>query len=385
MRSVIYNLTIQLLLSFSCVACSQGLSGQQFAYSDEGNPTDSTETTQTIRLLFAGDLMQHQAQIDAARQGDTYVYDSYFERVKDRIKEADVAVGNLEVTLGGKPYKGYPCFSAPDEYLTAIQEAGFDVLLTANNHCLDRRKKGLERTIQLLDEKGTLHAGTYTNQEERAQQYPLLIEKNGFRIVLLNYTYGTNGIPVNEPNIVNFIQKEVMEQDITEAHAMNPDVIIACMHWGDEYQLLPNNQQSKLANWLFAQGVDHIIGSHPHVVQPAEVRTDSVTGQKHLLVYSLGNFISNMSKRNTDGGMMVELDLQKDSICTLKDCRYALVWTGRPVITGKKNLILYPADTPADEMNEASRQRMRLFLNDSRKLFEKHNKGIDEFFFQKTE
>ena len=140
-----------------------------------------------ISLLFVGDLMQHQAQIDAARQGDGYNYNDCFRHVKKEISEADMAIGNLEVTLGGKPYRGYPAFSAPDEYLNAIKEAGFDVLLTANNHCLDKGKLGLERTILMLDSLKIHHAGTYRNPEERHKSYPLLIEKNGFRIVLLKY------------------------------------------------------------------------------------------------------------------------------------------------------------------------------------------------------
>lgn len=128
-----------------------------------------------ISLLFVGDLMQHQAQIDAARQGDGYHYDDCFRHVKDEISRADVSVGNLEVTLGGKPYRGYPVFSAPDEYLYAIKDAGFDVLLTANNHCLDKRKTGLERTIRMLDSLKIPHAGTYSNPEERRKNYPLVI------------------------------------------------------------------------------------------------------------------------------------------------------------------------------------------------------------------
>lgn len=165
-----------------------------------------------ISLLFVGDLMQHQAQIDAARQGDGYNYNDCFRHVKKEISEADMAIGNLEVTLGGKPYRGYPVFSAPDEYLYAIKEAGFDVLLTANNHCLDKGKLGLERTILMLDSLKIHHAGTYRNPEERHRNYPLLIEKNGFRIVLLNYTYGTNGFKTDAPNMVNYINLEQIKK-----------------------------------------------------------------------------------------------------------------------------------------------------------------------------
>lgn len=154
-----------------------------------------------ITLLFVGDLMQHQAQIDAAHVSEgKYDYSSCFSLIKEQISQADLAIGNLEVTLGGRPYRGYPMFSAPDEYLQAIKDAGFDILLTANNHCLDRGKKGMERTIQLLDSSGIRYAGTYKNLSERRQRYPLFINRNGFRIALLNYTYGTNGIKATSPN-----------------------------------------------------------------------------------------------------------------------------------------------------------------------------------------
>lgn len=113
--------------------------------------SSSQETKDKVTLLFVGDLMQHQGQIDAARTPQGYDYSACFKLVKDEIDSADIAIGNLEVTLGGKPYKGYPQFSAPDEFLYAIRDAGFDVLLTANNHCLDRGQKGLERTIAKLD------------------------------------------------------------------------------------------------------------------------------------------------------------------------------------------------------------------------------------------
>lgn len=244
-----------------------------------------------ITLLFAGDLMQHQAQIDAARQGGGYDYTDCFKHVKQEISKVDLAIGNLEVTLGGKPYSGYPAFSAPDEYLYAIKDAGFDVLLTANNHCLDRRKKGLERTILMLDSLEIPHAGTYINKEEREKGYPLLVERKGFRVALLNYTYGTNGIETTSPNVVNYIDKEQIKRDILDARRKFPDVIIACMHWGIEYRSLPERSERELADWLIAQGVDHVIGSHPHVLQPMEIKKDARTPARHVVVYSLGNFI----------------------------------------------------------------------------------------------
>lgn len=375
----------------------------------------------TLRLLFVGDLMQHQGQIDAARTARGYDYSACFAYVKEVISQADFAVANLEVTLGEKPYRGYPAFSAPDEYLTAIHDAGFNVLLTANNHCLDRGRKGLERTLRLIDSLHIPVAGTYTDIEDRRTRYPLLLEKKGFRIALLNYTYGTNGIPVPSPAVVNLIDTTVIAQDIEKARQLHPDVLLACMHWGVEYQSLPGKEQQKLAQWLFAKGVDHIIGAHPHVVQPIEVHTDSLTRQKRLVAYSLGNFISNMSARRTDGGLMLQMEFVKNGAekertslkgekertslkgekerkeeekksreeekrgAQLKKCEYYLVWTDRPIHSKKKNHQILPINFPADSLTVNSRNLLNLFTKDTRKLLDKENKGIEEqFFYEKN-
>lgn len=332
-----------------------------------------------IRLLFVGDLMQHQAQIDAARTSQGYDYSDCFKHVKAKISRADIAIGNLEVTLGGKPYRGYPAFSAPDEFLYALKDAGFDVLLTANNHCLDRGKKGVLRTVVLLDSLGIAHTGTFVDSDEREKQYPLLVEKNGFRIVFLNYTYGTNGLRPQSPVMVNYIDKEQMQTDILKARLMRPDVIIACMHWGQEYQSLPAKEVRELADWLLAQGVDHIVSSHPHVIQPIEVRKDENSPARHLVVYSLGNFISNMSRIHTDGGLILELDLKKAAgITRLSDSRYTFVWTSRPVLSGNSNFELYLPSVSSDSIRNQELRLMNRYLELSRALMRKHNKGIKE-------
>ena len=338
-----------------------------------------------ISLLFAGDMMQHQGQIDAARQSDgSYDYTPCFQYVKDEISGVDVAIANLEVTLAGRPYKGYPQFSAPDEFAQAIKDAGFDVLITANNHCLDRRRNGLERTIQMLDSFQIPHVGTYVNEEERERLYPLIIQKNGFRIAMLAYTYATNGIQVQSPNIVNYIDKEQILEDIANARKQKVDAIIACMHWGVEYRLLPEKQEKDMADWLISHGVDHVIGGHPHVLQPMEVRPGEYTASRHVVVYSLGNYISNMSASNTDGGAMVKLELKKvGHLAVLDNCSYSLVWTSRPSLRNDGgNYLLYPAENPPRDISDAESIRLNRFLNAARNLFKKNNIGIKGYFFE---
>jgi len=298
--------------------------------SAEELPSDST---QRLSILVAGDLMQHDVQIKCASMPDgSYDYSSYFSWVKPEIERADVAIANLEVTLGGRPYKGYPQFSAPDEYLTAIKEAGFDLLFTSNNHSCDRGLKGVVRTIQMCDSIGMPHMGTYVDSMARVAQYPYLLEKNGFRIALLEFTYGTNEIPTPVPTHVNRIDTAQIAGDIRKAKSMNPDLIIAFPHWGIEYETLPRKSMVNLAQWLINKGVDHVIGGHPHVIQPIEFRVDSLSGEQHLVAYSLGNFVSDQAGFPKYGGMMLRLELEKEpgKKTKISDCGYMLTFVARP-------------------------------------------------------
>jgi poly-gamma-glutamate synthesis protein (capsule biosynthesis protein) len=331
-----------------------------------------------VKLLFAGDAMQHQSQIDAARTPDGYDYSSYFELVRNRIEAADVAIVNLEVTLAGKPFTGYPTFSAPDEFAEELKRSGFDVFLTANNHVLDKGQKGLFRTLAILDSLGIKHLGSYTDRNNRNLTYPLMLVKNGFRMALLNYTYGTNGLTVRPPNIVNYIQKDSILRDINAAKQLNPDIIIANMHWGLEYRLTPNSEQAALADFLTENGVNLVIGSHPHVVQPINIQKegDSI---KNVIVYSLGNFVSGMKAPNTDGGMLVDVELSKDKngAVRIDSCNYSLVWVHKPVENGKVCIQLIPVSEYEDEikgkafLGGSDYERMMRFVRTAKTVIEK--------------
>ncbi len=327
-----------------------------------------------LSILIAGDFMQHGSQITAALQPDSsYNYDECFARVKPVIEDADVAIGNLEVTLGGKPYAGYPQFRAPDEYLQAIVDAGIDIILTANNHCLDSGKHGLERTIMMMDSVGVPHIGTYVDEFERDENYPYILEQNGIRVAILNFTYGTNGLAVEEPNIVNMMDTAIIAVDLITAKEVNPDVIIAIPHWGIEYQSLPSKEQRRMADWLIDNGVDHVIGGHPHVAQPMELLNDG----KNFVAYSLGNVISNQSKPNTYGGYMVRLDFVKnDSLTMLSDCAYIPYWVSRPHDNGfKHNYRMLPLDEPDSLLTKKERQQRDTISESMRTLFKGHNVG----------
>ncbi len=285
---------------------------------------------QKVSFLFAGDAMQHKAQLDVAKTKDGYDYSAYFKYVTDEIKEADIAIVNLEVTLPGTAYTGYPRFGAPDEFAYSLKDAGFDVFLTANNHILDKGKKGLERTVTVLDSMKVKHTGVFADEEKRDLYYPLMMIKNGIRIAMLNYTYGTNGYVVTKPNIVNYIDKKQILKDIDLAKLMKADIIIANMHWGYEYILKQNKEQEDLANFLLKNGVRLVIGSHPHVVQPIDIKKkeDKI---ENIVVYSLGNLVSAMKPVNTTGGMMVKIDISKDkdNVIHIDSCSYSLVWVNK--------------------------------------------------------
>lgn len=270
--------------------------------------------TDTLRLLFAGDIMGHAPQIKSAEVGpNQYDYRPCFRYVKPILEQADIAIGNLELTLPGKgPYSGYPMFRSPDALAVALRDAGFDILVTANNHSNDSRGPGVVSTLETVRNLGFQQTGTFKNQRDRNLFYPLMVYRNGFKLALLNYTYDTNGVPTQAPTIVNLIDTVQMAADLAEARARKPHFIIVVMHWGLEYQLQENAEQRKLAQFLIRNGADMIIGSHPHVVQPIKVETARMPDgaeKSAVVVYSLGNFISNQQKPGTDGGILFQVDL----------------------------------------------------------------------------
>ena len=210
----------------------------------------SSNSTEKIRLLFAGDIMGHGPQIRSAEviKNQHYNYYPCFEYVKPIISQADLAIANLELSLPGEPpYQGYPIFRSPDDLVPALRDAGFDLLLTANNHCNDARRKGIEHAIYTLRENSFYQTGTFLNKEERELFYPLVVYKKGFKLAFLNYTFSTNKIPQVPPTLINQIKLNEIREDMLTAQALQPDAIIVTLHWGKEYRLKESQEQKRLS------------------------------------------------------------------------------------------------------------------------------------------
>lgn len=285
---------------------------------DSENQKEKVDTTFTMTAI--GDVLCHNTQYWDAYNKDTDTYDfSYvFEDIKHYFEATDLSIGNLETSFAGKErgYSNYPTFNSPDALAYDLKEMGLDIITTAGNHCLDMGFSGLSKTIDVLDDTGLKHLGTYKTQEERDQVF--ITDVKGIKIAFINYTYGTNGIPVpsDKEFCVNLIDKDLIKKDLKSAKSQNVDMIVACMHWGTEYRTTANEEQEELADFLFQNGVDIILGNHPHVLEPMEKRTVTLedgTTKDGFVIYACGNFICDQNAENTRNSIILNLTITKHS------------------------------------------------------------------------
>ncbi|MBP3317972.1 MAG: CapA family protein [Alistipes sp.] len=325
------------------------------------NGVDSTTLRHRVRIVAAGDLMMHTPQLSAARQQNgEYDFSNTFEFVTPYFQDADIAIVNLETTLAERPpYAGYPCFRSPKAVAGAMRDAGIDVVALANNHCCDGGSSGIRTTIKTLDSLGFKRLGVYADSVDYNCNNILYLKQNNISFAIVNYTYGTNGLPVPRGMIVNRIDTVAMASDFAAAKRRGVDCLVAVVHWGNEYERKPNREQQRLADFMRRHGVDIILGSHPHVVQ--RVEADSVDG---VTLWSMGNFVSNQSKRYCNGGLMGVIDVERVGDGPL---RYKLnvvpVWVKRP----EYKIIPQPiGDTM--QMGAYYRQIYDLFMADTKSL-----------------
>ncbi|MBE6816806.1 MAG: CapA family protein [Ruminococcaceae bacterium] len=293
---------------------------QEAATTEEAKPQDAKVT-----MVAVGDNLIHNTLIDAGKQDDGSLdYNSFYEEIKQYIEPADIAIINQETMLGGKDfeYSGYPMFNTPWEVGDAARAAGFDVFTCATNHAMDVGSAGILKELEYFKKHPEVLA-VGTNESEAEQNTIDYYEKNGINFAFLNYTYGTNGIslPADKPYVVNMLKKEKVEKDIKEARR-HADVVVVLPHWGTENSHEVNEQQKEYVKLFSSLGVDIVIGTHHHVLQPVEWVTNAETGKKMLVYYSIGNFISHQVNRNQMVGGMAEITVErKDGAITITNAK----------------------------------------------------------------
>ena len=315
---------------------------------EENKEEEPTDTTFTMAAI--GDIMCHNTQYNDAYNKDTGAYDfSYvFDDISLYTKTADICVGNLETTFAGEDvgYSSYPTFNTPDSLAYELKDIGVDVFSTAGNHALDKGFNGLSRTIDVLNDADIAHTGTYKTEEE--QNTILTKYVKGIKIAFVNFTYGTNGIkiPSGKEFCVNLIDNDLITKQLDLAKSQNPDIIVACMHWGNEYKTTPNDTQKELSTFLFQNGVDIILGTHPHVLEPMEKQTVTLedgTTKDGFVIYSLGNFISGQTAENTKTSIILDLTITKhtDGKITIDKAEYKPIYmyTDKSLKTKKMKLL----------------------------------------------
>lgn len=278
----------------------------------ESGTTVEESVVREAHILFVGDVMAHLPLVRAAEiDHERYDFSRHFEGVKERFAEADYVVGNLETTLSVRPpYGGYPAFATPDSYARYMHEAGFDAVTVANNHILDRGTLGVLQTLAALDNADIESVGVRVASLNEGRTEPLVVDVEGFKIALLAYTYGTNS-NFNREVEVGLMDTLTMRRHI-ESVRQEVDYIFALVHWGDEYARRPNAEQRRMAEWMRGAGVDFVVGSHPHVVQPAELWCDDEGRVEGGVIFSLGNFISNQNSPHTDYGLAANIRIRRD-------------------------------------------------------------------------
>lgn len=311
-----------------------------------------------VSISMVGDVLMHNPTLKSGLQEDgSYNYDHLFKNVKKHMENTDISLANQEVILGGTDLgiSAYPAFNAPQELGDSLVQSGFNTILHATNHTLDKGEKGVDSALTYWKEKHpeTAVLGIHESQEDRDQIY--IFEKKGFKIAILNYTYGVNGnrIPEDRPYIVDLMDKSQMEKDIQKANEL-ADYVIVCPHWGTEYVFEATDEQKEWTDFFLKQGVDLVIGTHPHVIEPVEWVEDGEN--KMLVFYSLGNFVSCQDKWYRMLGAMANVKLLKDADGNVTVTEYGV----EPLVThiaGKTEYTTYYLKDYTEELAKKNKIR----------------------------
>ena len=346
------------------------------------------EPVVTAKLCFVGDLMCHSTQFNYARvDANSFDFTGVFREVKKYLSEANLTIGNLETVIAGEKtgYSGYPYFNAPDDFVYALKNAGFDLLITANNHALDQGWKGVERTIEVINKNKIHRTGTFISEEDRDSIRIFMI--NSIKIAILAYSEHTNGvsIPKGKDFVINLIDVDRIRKDIAKARSKNVDVVLVHLHYGTEYSREPSDYQKEVVRNIIKAGADIIIGGHPHVIEPTELfKTNHTKMDTGFVAYSMGNFISNQRWRYSDAGVILNIQISKniftDSVF-IGDVNYLPTWVFKGQTKKGREYIILPStidvnDSSYSYLTDGDKNLMNEAFDDTREIIAKYNSKV---------
>jgi len=336
-------------------------------------------------ICFVGDLMCHSTQFNYAKvSADSFDFTGVYREVRQYLSDPDLTIGNLETVIAGeeKGYSGYPYFNAPDDFVFAMKDAGFDLLITANNHALDQGWEGVKRTIEVIDDNKIHRTGTYLSQDDRDSIR--IFQINTIKIAILPYSENTNGnpIPKGKDFVINLIDEELIREDINKAREKNVDVVVVHLHYGPEYNREPSDYQKDIVQKIIEMGADIIIGGHPHVIQPTEFfKTNNTKLESGFVAYSMGNFISNQRWRYSDAGLILNIQIEKniftDSVY-INNVSYIPTWVYKGETKRGREYIILPSqidyeDSIYNYLSDYDKKLMLEAFDDTKEIVTKNN------------
>lgn len=355
---------------------------------DKAETSKLDDSVLTTTLSFVGDLMCHSTQFNYAKvDADSFDFTGVFREVKPYLSKADLTIGNLETVIAGKSksYSGYPYFNAPEDFIYALKDAGFDILITANNHALDQGWDGVKKTIDVINANKIHRTGTFTSQED--QDSIRIFQINSIKIAILAYSENTNGvsIPKGKDFIINLIDEGKIKEDILRAREKNVDVVLVHLHYGPEYNREPSDYQKEIVQKIIELGADIIIGGHPHVIEPFDFfKTNKAKLDSGFIAYSMGNFISNQRWRYSDAGVILNIQISKNTYTDsayISDVTYIPTWVFKGSTEKGREYIILPSQTAEEDstytfLTGNDRKLMKEAFEDTKEIITKYNSNI---------
>jgi len=335
-------------------------------------------------ICFVGDLMCHSTQFNYAKvDADSFDFTGVYREVKPYLSKSDLTIGNLETVIAGKNegYSGYPYFNVPDDFVYALKDAGFDLLVTANNHALDQGWEGVKRTIEVINENRLYQTGTFISQEDRDSIR--IFNISSIKIAVLAYSENTNGLPIPKGKdfVINLIDEELIRKDIIKAREKNVDIVLVHLHYGIEYLREPNDYQKEIVQKIIELGADIIIGGHPHVIQPIDFfKTNDTKIDSGFVAYSMGNFISNQRWRYSDAGLILNIHISKNILTDyiyISEVNYLPTWVFKGETEKGREYVILPSQLSVDTtyafLTKQDQKLMQEAFSDTKEIVNKYS------------